>query len=99
MAPHICDELWQKLGETGMLALDKWPIYDENLCVDEYISIPVQVNGKVRAVIGVAADATSEDIEKIALSNEKVAKVVGTHGIKKVIAITGKFINFLTAEQ
>ena len=99
LAPHICEELWQKLGETEVLALESWPTYDENLCVDEYLSIPIQVNGKLRAVIEVAADTTGEDIEKMALSNEKVAKFVGTHRIKKVIAITGKFINFLTAEQ
>ena len=56
-APHICEEMWESLGMTGFCSTAKWPEYDEAKCVDNVVEMPVQVNGKVRSTITIAAAA------------------------------------------
>lgn len=92
-APHIAEELWLRLGQPGLIARASWPSYDEALCVDESISMPVQVNGKVRAQIEVLADADEETVKAAALAHEKIVQYTSDKTVKRVVIVPGRLIN------
>ncbi|GAH61838.1 unnamed protein product, partial [marine sediment metagenome] len=86
MAPHIAEELWQRLGHDQTLAYEPWPTFDEKMIAEETLDLPVQVNGKMRGRISVPADADEDAIVAAALADEKVAKFTeGKNVIKKII--------------
>ncbi len=91
-APHMAAELWQKLGHSSQLDFEPWPQWDEAKIASDSITIIVQVNGKLRAKLEVAASASEEEIKTLALSDENVAKYV-TGEPKKVIYIKGKLVS------
>ncbi len=93
-APHIGEELWQRLGHTQSLAYEPWPAYDEALTRRNTIEVPVQVGKKVRAKIEVPADATNEQLEQAARANEKIASILEGTEIVKVIVVPGRLVNF-----
>ena len=95
LAPHIAEELWSKLGHTESLAWHQFPIADEALLVDDTVEIPVQVNGKVRSVISVAADAVAADMQAAAESDAKLQAALDGRPVKRVIAVPGRLINFV----
>ncbi|WP_025117486.1 leucine--tRNA ligase [Lysinibacillus fusiformis] len=95
MAPHIAEELWKLLGHEGTLSYEQWPTYDESKLVDDEVEVAVQVAGKVRAKIVVAKDASKEDIEKIALADEKVQEYMAGKNLVKIIVIPGKLVNIV----
>ncbi len=91
-APHIAEEIWEQLGHEGSVFTAGWPVYDEEMMKDDEIEVPVQINGKTRAVISVAADISKEDA--IAAGKEAVAdKLTGT--IVKEIYVPKKIINIV----
>jgi leucyl-tRNA synthetase len=96
-APHLADELWQRLGETGSLAHGPWPQCDATLITDELVQIAVQINGRLRAVIDVAAEADEDTIRQVALQHEKIRRTLNGHTIHKVIVAPGRLVNFLTS--
>ena len=93
VAPHIAEELWSRLGNDESLAHGPWPTVDEKWLVDDTVELPVQVNGKVRSRVSVAADASREDIEAVALADEKVAAYTAEGTVAKVIVVPGKMVN------
>lgn len=95
IAPHIAEELWQLLGHDSTLSYEQWPTYDEAKLVDDEVEIAVQVAGKVRAKIVVAKDASKEDIEKVALADEKVQEYMAGKSLVKIIVIPGKLVNIV----
>ena len=90
VAPHITEEMWQQAGFEGRLYQTTWPEYDESKTIEDEIEIPVQVNGKVRATIKVAKEATAEEIEKIAFESADVLKFTDGHEIVKKIYVPGR---------
>lgn len=96
-APHICEELWEKIGGKESVYLQPWPSYDEMLAKAEEIILVVQVNGKVRDRISVPADISGEEMEKVALSSEKVKKYTAGKRIAKVIVVPGKLVNVVVS--
>jgi leucyl-tRNA synthetase len=92
-APHICEELWARLGHGDTLAYEAWPAYDEELTKEAEIELAVQVNGKIRDKIVVSADATEEQIKEEALGSEKVAGSMGGKQPKKVIVVKSRLVN------
>lgn len=90
VAPHITEDMWEKAGFEGRLYQTTWPKFDEAKTVDSEIEIPIQVNGKVRAIVKVAKDATSEDVETVAFANEDVKKFTDGHEIVKKIYVPGR---------
>lgn len=94
-APHITEELWEKLGNKESIFLQKWPKYDPELIKEENIKLVVQVNGKVRDTLEVAADISEEEAKEKALQSEKVKKYTEGKDIKKVIFVKGKLINIV----
>jgi len=94
-APHIAEELWQKLGHSESLAYEPWPKYDESMLAEDTIELPVQVNGKLRARITVAAGAGQEAILDAALANERIAELTAGKQVVKKIIVPGKLVNIV----
>jgi leucyl-tRNA synthetase len=94
-APHLAEELWQILGHDQTLAYEPWPKFDKALTKEDTIEVPVQVNGKLRARISVAADSTKDQLEAAAKSDDRVAEVIGGKQIVKVVVVPGKLVNFV----
>ena len=92
-APHMTEELWQQLGHTEQLAYHAWPAYDEAKCVEQTIEIAVQVNGKVKARIKVAAAIESADAIAAAKAEPAVAEAIAGKTIAKEIYVKGKLVN------
>ena len=94
-APHLAEELNQLLGETELLSEQLWPQLDESLLVETEIQLIVQVNGKLRSRIQVAADISKDDAEKAALADENVQAHTEGKTVRKVIVVPGKLINIV----
>ena len=95
IAPHVTEELWEKLGFEGYLFESKWPEYDESKLVADEIEIPVQVNGTVRYRINVPSDADEATIEEAAKADPALANYMAGKEIKKVIVIKSKIVNIV----
>ncbi len=95
VAPHVTEELWEKLGFEGYIFESKWPEYDESKIVSDEIEIPVQVNGTVRYRINVPSDSDEKTIEKIALEAPALQNYIAGKEIKKVIVIKSKIVNIV----
>ncbi|MGP5655163.1 leucine--tRNA ligase [Candidatus Corynebacterium faecigallinarum] len=95
VAPHIAEELWSRLGHEQSLAHEDFPTWSEKWLVDDTIELPVQVMGKVRGRITVAADASREDIEAAALEEPNVASHVEGKSVAKIIVVPGKMVNIV----
>ena len=93
IAPHMCHELWAELGFESDILDAAWPSVDESALVEDEKLIIVQVNGKLRAKLTVAADATQEQVEAIAFAEENVTKFTDDKTIRKVIYVPGKLLN------
>jgi leucyl-tRNA synthetase len=93
IAPHICHSLWHALGHASAVVDATWPRADESARVAESVTLVVQVNGKLRARIEVAADAGKDVVEKIALADENVQRFIDGKAIRKVIVVPGKLVN------
>ena len=94
-APHIAEELWEYVGNAPSIALQPWPMYDPALIVKEEMTIPLQVNGKLRSKIVVPADASKEAILAVAQKDEKVAEWLKGVTPRKVIYVEKKLVNFV----
>jgi leucyl-tRNA synthetase len=94
-APHICEELWEKLGHSKTLAYEPWPTFDPELAKEQQVEIAVQVLGKIKDKIVVAADASEAELEKVALASEKVQAAMAGKQPKKVIVIKGRLVNIV----
>ena len=95
MVPHICHQLWNELGHEGAVIDAQWPSVDETALVRDSIEMVVQVNGKVRAKITVAADATQSDIEARALAEENVTRFTDGLSVRKVIVVPKKLVSIV----
>lgn len=95
-APHVTEEMWSTLGYGEMLAKDAvWPTYDPEKCVDSTIEIAVQVNGKLRGKLMVAADISAEDAIAAAKADEKVQSFLTDKNVVKEIYVPGKLVNLV----
>ena len=94
-APHLGEELWQRLGHTDTLAYETWPAYDPDLIQDDTVTVAVQVNGKFRATIELAADADKEATLGAARNQDKVAAYLAGKTIRREIVVPGRLVNFV----
>jgi len=95
LAPHMAEELWQKLGHESSLAYEPWPAADAKWLVEDTINIAVQVNGKVRGTISVSADASKEDIIAAGREEENVARHLDGKDIRREIYVPGRLVNIV----
>ena len=95
-APHLAEELWQVLTSSGdSISYVAWPTWDESKLVEDEIEIVVQIKGKVRAKLMVAKDLSREDLQKVALENDKIQAEIAGKDVVKVIAVPGRLINIV----
>jgi leucyl-tRNA synthetase len=95
IVPHIGHQLWQELGNSSDALTADWPTVDESALVQDTIQMVVQVNGKVRAKINVAADADEDVILHTALADENVQKHMADKTIRKKIVVPGRLVNIV----
>lgn len=104
-APHLAEELWSELGFNRAQAGDEsparciaeaaWPTWDESLCVDAVVILPVQVNGKVRGRVEMARDASEEQAYQAALQDEQLQKALEGKSLKKIVYVPGRILNLI----
>ena len=95
VTPHVAEELWAQLGKPYSIHTQAWPTVDEGATKEDTIEIPVQVNGKVRDRITVAAEATEDEIKSAALASEAVQKFLEGKDPRKVIVANGRLVNIV----
>jgi len=95
ICPHICQALWQPLGQSGDIIDAAWPACDETALVQERLQLVIQINGKLRSYLEVAFDASREHIESAALADEKVQHFTAGLTVRKVIVVPGKLVNIV----
>lgn len=93
ITPHMAEELWTLLGNVGSIAYAKWPTYDESKLVEDTVEIVVQVNGKIKQHLHVSRTASKEELEELALNDEKIKTELEGKTIRRVIAVPGKLVN------
>lgn len=93
IVPHICDALWRALGNAAPLVDQPWPLFDASALIRQEVEIVVQVNGKLRGKVTVAADASKDTIIAAALAEQNVQRFVGSNPIRKTIVVPGRLVN------
>ncbi|MBT9556146.1 MAG: leucine--tRNA ligase [Myxococcales bacterium] len=96
-APHLGEELWERLGHAPSIAKASWPTWDEALLVDNVVGYAVQVGGKLRATFEAAPNATSAELEAMALGNPNVQKHLEGKTIRKIVVVPGKMVSFVVS--
>ena len=94
-APHLAEEIWEKLGHNKSLAYEPWPAYDPALIKETAVTIVLQVNGKVRDRIEVPVGISQTDLEQRAMANERMKETLAGKQIKKVVVVPGKLVNIV----
>ncbi|WP_195573397.1 leucine--tRNA ligase [Paenibacillus sp. 1001270B_150601_E10] len=94
-APHIAEELWEKLGHNGSITYVSWPTYDERLTVDAEVQIVVQVNGKIVDRVMVAPDAEEAAMQETAMNSANVQAAIAGKTVRKVITVKGRLVNIV----
>jgi len=94
-APHMADELWSQLGHESLIQNTQWPAWDAALIVEDTLTIAIQVQGKLRGEITVAKDTDGEEVKRLALAHENVARFVGEKEPAKIIYVPGRLVNIV----
>ncbi|KRM91367.1 leucine--tRNA ligase [Fructilactobacillus florum] len=97
ITPHLCEELWQRLGNKNSIAYADWPSYDEQQTVADQIEIVVQVNGKVRAHLQVEPNIKNSELQELALANQHVKTAVTGKKIHKIVVVPSKIVNIVAS--
>jgi leucyl-tRNA synthetase len=93
MMPHLAHELWRELGHETLLTDTPWPDFDAEWLEDATVTLAVQVNGKLRGTMDIAADSDADLVERSALALPNVTKAVGGKPIRKVIVVPNRIVN------
>jgi leucyl-tRNA synthetase len=93
IVPHVAQALWEALGEDGLVMNATWPEADPSALETDEVQLVVQVNGKLRGQIRVGKDISREEIERIALAEENVARHIEGHQVRRVIVVPGRLVN------
>jgi leucyl-tRNA synthetase len=99
ITPHICEELWNKLGHQRLMVFYTFPQPDPEALKEEEVEVAVQVNGKLKAVIKVPIDAQEDTVKSIALAQEKVAKALENKKLQKIVYVKNKLINLVVRDE
>ncbi len=95
-APHVAEELWERLGHPYSVHTQAWPVADPALTAAETIELPVQVDGKLRDRLVVTPDTPADEIERLALASQHVQRYLNGRAPAKVIQIPGRLVNVVT---
>ena len=94
-APHLAEELWRLTGHERSLSYEPWPTYDEALCVDDILEIPVQVNGKLRDTLTAPRGLDRAAVEELALSSGNVQRQLAGASPRKIIVVPDRLVNIV----
>ena len=94
-APHIAEELWDRLGNVGSISRVAFPKHDEKLLVESSVKYPISFNGKVRFILNLPADMLKDEVEKIVMGEERTQQQLGGKSPKKVIVVPGRIVNIV----
>ena len=95
VAPHMTEELWEKYGNGGFLSMHPWPTYDDEKTVDDEVEIVIQINGKIKDKMMIAAGLDKDGILNAAMESEKIKSLTDGKTIVKTIAVPGKLVNIV----
>ncbi len=95
ITPHLCEELWEEMGHAETIFKSGWPVADPELCSEDSVEIPVQINGKIKSKINVSADIDKAALEKTALEDEKIAEYIAGKELVKVIVVPKRMVNIV----
>ncbi|MDR2811528.1 MAG: leucine--tRNA ligase [Endomicrobium sp.] len=95
ITPHLCEEVWEKLGNNECISIHTWPVFDENMIKESSIEIPIQVNGKLKRRITVSADANEDEVKKAAISDEKISAYLKDKQVVKFIYVKNKIVTIV----
>ena len=95
VAPHIAEELWERLGHSETISYEPWPVYDETKLVEDEVEVVLQVMGKVRAKLRVPKTISKEELEERALADEAIQQWIADKTVRKVIVVPGKLVNIV----
>lgn len=95
IVPHICEELWEKLGQKGSISLVPWPKYDEQVLKEEEIMLVVQINGKLRARITVGANSSEEELKETIFTNPRIQELLKGKTVKRFVVVPKKLVNLV----
>lgn len=95
IAPHLTEELWEKLGHAQTITYEPWPTYDDSKTVENLVTIVVQINGKIRDKIEVAMNTSNEEVQAIALASTKVQSALANQTPKKIIVVPNKLVSIV----
>lgn len=95
IAPHVCEELWERLGHSRSLAYERWPSYDAALLVEDKLEVVVQINGKTRGKLIVPVQADEASIRDLVLVDEQLKKHIDGKTLRKVIYVKGRLVNLV----
>lgn len=95
VAPHVTEEIWERMGYKGRLNQANWPTYDESKMVVDTIEMPVQINGKVRGKVMISPEASQEEVMKQAQQDRNIAELTEGKSVKKVIYVKGRILNII----
>ena len=94
-APHVADEMWESLGETGFVLNSTWPVANPELAAEDEVTIAIQINGKLRDTFTAPVGISKEELEQLALASERVKPHIEGKSVKKVIVVPGKLVNIV----
>ncbi len=94
-ASHLAEELWERLGGQGLLAQASWPEHDEALCVEDFVTVVVQINGKLRDRLEIPRGTAKDELQRLALASEKTQKHLAGGSPKKVIVVPDRLVNIV----
>jgi leucyl-tRNA synthetase len=95
LAPHIAEELWQSLGHKESLAHERWPVFDSRWLRADTVEVALQINGKLRSRIEVAAGTSEADLEAVALQEPRIEELIAGKTIVKVVVIPNRLVNIV----
>lgn len=95
LVPHLAEDLYASLGADESIHTQDWPAFDESLAVSQSITVVVQINGKVREKLEVSPDTNKDELEKLAIKNDRIKDLIGSSQIVKVIVVPGKLVNIV----
>jgi leucyl-tRNA synthetase len=96
-APHLAEELWEKLGNRPSVCTQRWPQWEEALTMEDLVEVVYQINGKIRAKENLPADLSGNELSRKALANPRIKELLGGKEIRKVITVPGKLVNIVAS--
>jgi leucyl-tRNA synthetase len=96
LAPHVAEELWERIGHAATLAYEPFPGADPAMLVADEVEIPVQVRGRVRGHVRVRVDADEAEVEKAAREDPRIAELLAGTTVHRVVVVPGRLVNFVT---